>query len=498
MMMSGVLSQIRFRFRGVLAGALCAAAVVMVLSAGGAQGVQWPQGARGARGGETLAAARSAAYLSTVSVDVSGKAIGRLDAQYIGLSFESSTLDSPVNRYDNVGNLPRLMKNLGSGVMRFGGDSVDLSSFTGTAPSVLRGVARLAAATGWPVLYTENLAEFNGPRVTADARSVAAALGSRLLALACGNEPDQWVAIGVRPPGYTVGDYLTQSGQCLSAIRAGASGAPLEGPDATNYPALASQFAAKEAGKLAWFGQHYYPMGCAQPGDDPAALATTLLSPALAKQEAARFAVYAASARLARASLLITETNNACHGGITGLSNSYAAALWVIDYLLTGAEHGVTGMNLQTGLNANCTGYTVFCAVAPFSYRPQPVYYGMLLAHMLGGGDLVPVKVTSPAPAGSLVAFALRHPGGGVRLLLENMSGTSAAITLHVGGFRGEGTVLRLTAPSLLATSGVRIQGAAVAGNGFLKPGKPGTAWCKAAGCAVNMSAHSAVLIKFP
>ncbi len=69
-----------------------------------------------------------ASYNATVTV--SEKAIGQIGREYIGLSFESSTINNG-DRYDARGNLVTLLKTLGTSVLRFGGHSADLAAFTG-------------------------------------------------------------------------------------------------------------------------------------------------------------------------------------------------------------------------------------------------------------------------------------------------------------------------------------------------------------------------------
>jgi len=68
-------------------------------------------------------------------------------------------------------------------------------------------------------------------------------------------------------------------------------------------------------------------------------------------------------------------------------------------------------------------------------------------------------------------------------------------VTLRVGGAATSAAVLRLTGPSLLATSGVRIQGAAVAANGSFTPGPPSTVTCASGSCRVTLAPYSAVLV---
>lgn len=433
------------------------------------------------------------AYQTTVTVDTSGKTIGQVTDQYIGLSFESGTLNS--GKFDDVGNLPQLLRNLGESVMRFGGNSVD-RSFTGITPSALAGLARLAKASGWTVLYSENMGEFNAARVTADVKAVSAALGSSLSAFACGNEPDLYSGNGIRPKAYSESDYLRQETSCFNAIRAGAPNAALEGPDTAGAPKWLAKYAAQEAGTISWLGAHYYPLGCGLQGKTPAELAPTLLSPGLAAKEAANFKHEAADAKVAKAQLRVSETNSACGGGARGLSDSYAAALWVIDYLLTGAEDDVRGMNFHGGLDNSCQGYTPLCQAAAWEYTAQPIYYGMLFTHLLGPGRLLPTTVSMSSRAGNVAAFALTPKAGSdLRLMVENLSQYQTDVNLRVSGHPGTATVLHLTASSLLATSGVEIQSATVAANGSFTPGTPDTIQCSSQSCPITIAPYTAVIV---
>ena len=248
--------------------------------------------------------------------------------------------------------------------------------------------------------------------------------------------------------------------RCFAAIRAGAPNVPLEGPDSVSAPTWLAEYAKKEVGTVSWLGFHYYPLGCGLDGKRPAQAASILLSPALAAEEAATFAQAATDAETADAQLWMTETQSACGGGAQGVSDSYATALWVVDYLLTGAEHGVNGMNFHGGFNIGCESYTPLCQVGTNEYSARPIYYGMLFTHLLGAGHLLPVTVSS---ARNVAAFALKpQSGGGLRLIVENLSPYQIDATLRTGGNPGTATVLHMTGPSLLATSGVRIQNAVV------------------------------------
>jgi hypothetical protein len=154
-------------------------------------------------------------------------------------------------------------------------------------------------------------------------------------------------------------------------------------------------------------------------------------------------------------------------------------------------------MNLSTGFSASCATYTVLCLNGDNRYDAQPVYYGLLLTRMLGTGRLVPVSISQP-PRQHITAFALRGDGGGLRLMVENMSRAAATVRLDVGSYRGAATAARLRAPALLATSGVTIQGSRVAADGTFSPGRRDTLRCAAAGCPLPMPGYSAALVTVP
>jgi hypothetical protein len=432
---------------------------------------------------------------ASVGVDTSGKIIGGINSHYIGLSFEASALAS--GKFDAVGNLPQLLRNLGSSTLRFGGNSVDQTSYAGANQTTLAGLSRLANASGWSVLLSENLGHFNAMSVTADASSASSTLGSQLVGIACGNEPDLYAQNGVRPTSYTESEYLAEVPACLSAIQAGAPNTTLFGPDADGTRWLAS-YASQENGTIGWLDQHYYALSCAeQSGHTPAELAAMLLSSSQNAEEVNMFTSTAAAAQTAGVHVRISETNSASCGGATGVSNAYAAALWVIDYLLTGAEHGgvygVYAMNLHGRLDAACAGYTPLCQTGTNQYTPQPIYYGMLFTHLLGIGHMLPVTVNT---SGRVAAHALRTlDNSTIKVIVENLGPSTTTTTLAVANASALDT-LRLTGPVDPTGSGpVAIQGATVAGDGTFTPGSPDHVVCAHTGqCTLSIPPYTAVL----
>ncbi len=82
-----------------------------------------------------------------------------------------------------------------------------------------------------------------------------------------------------------------------------------------------------------------------------------------------------------------------------------------------------------------------------------------------------------------------------MRLIVENLSKDQADTTLRVGNASGSATVLTLTGPSLLATSGVQVQGASVTANGTFPPGQPENVHCTAHSCPLTLAPYSAALV---
>jgi hypothetical protein len=432
---------------------------------------------------------------TTVSVSASSRSVGSIGSQYIGLSFESNSDTGGVNsgRFDTVGNLAQLMRNLGTGVIRFGGNSVD-RNYPGATAAALAGLARLARATGWSVLYSEDLAQYDAAAVSRDVSHVRTALGGYLAGLDCGNEPDLFQRIGDRPASYTESQYIAQDAACLHVAAAAAPGVALAGPDTSGTSWLPAYGAQRDI-RVQWVNQHYYAMGCEIQADmTDAQLVSRLLSPEQVAREAAVFTATRNAAAGQSARPRISETDSAACDQAPGIANTYATALWAIDYLLTGAEDGIDGMNFHTGLNIKCAYYSPLCGTSvSYQYAPQPEYYGLLFTRLLGAGRLLPVTVKSGL---NVTAFALSPvTGGGLHLMVENLSATPTTAALQLGGDPQSATVLALTAPSPLATSGVTIQGAQVAADGSFTPGAPSTVGCAQGTCSVAIAPYTAVIV---
>ena len=167
----------------------------------------------------------------------------------------------------------------------------------------------------------------------------------------------------------------------------------------------------------------------------------------------------------------IDEANSVSCGGVPGISDTFASALWATAYITQAMAAGAAGINLQ-GNPTNCVGYTPLCAPDPAalasgSLRAQPDWYALLLTSSLIGDSPLPSTIAEGSP--NLVAASFAGPDHLLKVVLvddEPPGASPLALRLDVGAGLGAGRVLRLTAPAQNATGGVLLGGRAVAANG--------------------------------
>jgi hypothetical protein len=217
---------------------------------------------------------------------------------------------------------------------------------------------------------------------------------------------------------------------------------------------------------------HHYPLGCAQ---NPPPSIEALLSSATRGLAARSLATYLQVASVNKVPLRIDETNTVSCGGVAGISNTFASALWATGYITQGMAAGTVGINFQ-GNPTNCAGYTPICAPDPTAlaegrFRAQPEWYALLLARSLVGEQPLPTTLSDEGAEDSpdLVAAAFAGPKRSLKVVVSDNdpeSAASLALEVEVGPHMGKAHILRLTAPSESATGGVRLAGRAVDANG--------------------------------
>lgn len=407
---------------------------------------------------------------------------------FLGLSFEVRSLPA-IASWAHRGDLVALLRSLGPGVMRFGGISADeQTAWVGAGAAKpswaiatvdeadLSNLAALARAGGWRVLLTVNLGHFDAAAAAQEAAVAHAQLGPYLAGIEVGNEPDLFPRKHLRPPGYGVGAYLPQAAAYIAAIHAAAPSVPIAGPDpSTGAQGLTwvSDAAATLHPQL--LTDHYYPLSSC--GERPTV--AELLSPAVRLHESERLADALAIARAAHTPLRFDESNSISCEGEPGVSDTFASALWALDWIARGMTAGTAGVNLHDLIEKPAS-YSPLAAHTPRALaagelRAAPEWYALLAAHALagaGGARPLPLTVSGAAP-GELSAYALRAPSGAVRLALIDYDPPGSpplAIALRAPRSLRGGAILRLTGPAPAATRGTRLGGRAVSTGGSWSP----------------------------
>jgi hypothetical protein len=441
---------------------------------------------------------------------VSAANAGAIGAAFAGLSYEKSTLYEPLFTGSNS-NLIGLFNQLGSSVLRIGGNSVDRNVWTPNgagqtsgeiAPSDVASLAAFVKAAGWKCLYGINL---GGAATGATTPALAAAevayaaqqLGPSLLGVEIGNECDLYGNSGNYFAGnWSLSQFETLWGQYRSAILATTPSVPITGPASagseSSWTVPFGQMVTKS--EITLLTQHYYRAN----GELATSTGAYLITPDTGLVN--DLAILKAGATGIGVPYRMSECNSFYNGGSNGVSDSYASSLWVIDYLFNCAQGGASGVNFHGG--GNSAGYTPIADSSGVVVGARPEYYGILLFTLAGTGTLYLTQVS--ASSLNVTAYAVKSSTGGLNVVIVNKDLTQnlqVAVTLPQGV--STATLVAMTqlssgatAPSLSATSGVMIQGAAVGVDGTFSPGAAYTLQPSGTQLTCYVPALSAVLVQ--
>jgi hypothetical protein len=446
----------------------------------------------------------------------------RVAPDFMGLSFESTAIPL-LAAYSHGGNLAGYLRSLGHGVIRIGGVSVDKRvawtphgarpswASVGITPTELDGVAALARESGWRVLLTVSLGRDDPRAAAAEVASARSALGGLLAGVAIGNEPDRFAREGLRGSAWSVGEYLDELGAYRAAIARAAPGVSIAVPDASSGIPPLPWVSAAAASRPTLLTDHYYPLSSC--GGTKVVL-SELASPVLREHEDEMLRRLEVIEHANRTPLAIDETGSiSCHGQ-PGVSNSFASALWAVDWAVRAMHAGVAGLNFHD-LVSEPGAYSPLAftpgaptaaggAPLPVSLRPNPDWYALLMTAPLAGST--PVKTSISGDPGLTAAAFLRPgprgsagPSARLQLVLVDFDPPSARpllVRLHLPPAFGGGSILRLMAPSPASSAHVRLGASEVAPSGTWRPRNPLPRLYRGAGApSLELPASSAALI---
>ncbi|HEU5061440.1 MAG TPA: hypothetical protein VFU21_33170 [Kofleriaceae bacterium] len=408
-----------------------------------------------------------------VDLDVGGKGVA-IPSDFVGFSLELTSVGAYLGRYPDQLNAVflQLLKNLGSGILRMGGNSTDDGCWrTGSgplpdgctfevSPNALAIIAAAMRDTGWRALIGVNLAEYSSTRALAFARDgIATAFsGERaggLLGVEFGNEPNLYDYRGDRPDGYThdqfVGEWVTYASALATDRRTAAF--RMAGPA---YARMSSWFAYLDdfitgatPERVDLVTAHDYPLQTCS-GDDPTL--AELMRRELVTDTGKRVAAWVEVAAQAGKPLLVAETNSVACRGQDGVSNVFGSALWGLDHMLTIAESGAASINLHVARDAfydpvvsqesDADGDGTYS----YAVRVLPLYYAMVMASRASGGRVAAGRVLDSEL--DLTAHAVER-GDSVLVYLINRGDAGGTVKVTPSERAGRATLLLLDAPAL-------------------------------------------------
>jgi hypothetical protein len=426
-----------------------------------------------------------------------------IPTHFMGLSFEISSVAVPgLLSADNRAYV-QLVRNLGpQGVIRIGGNTSDFSSYqaAATAQSLPRGMVVNAEnvrqlrgfldAIGWKLIWGLDLGSDDLENAVEEAGAIANAMGDRLLALQIGNEPDLFKNAGHRTGTYDYAAWHAEYRRFKSAIRATLPHLPFAGPDiAGGRVDWMESFARDEGGDIVLLTAHHYIAGQADPNS------TIELMLREEKNYEAVLTKFRSIADGAHLPYRLCETASYSGGGKSGVSNSFAAALWVLDYLFMLASYGCSGVNMETGVNhlGWISHYTPISDDLTGHYGAAPEYYGLLAFAQAAKGEQIAVNCDTGGI--NLTAYATRQNNGALSLAVINKDLRQDAMVEVIGAAPQQARVMRLSGPSLAALGGVTLGGARVSNDGTWKVAQAERARIASGKVLLDVPAGSAALI---
>ncbi len=429
---------------------------------------------------------------------------------FSGLSFETSQALPGDNgkHYFSVQENPPLItfyRTLGIKNLRIGGNQADRPTVNIPNNADIDSLFNFAKAAGLKVIYTVRLKNGDVQDDVRIAKYIADNYAANLSCYAIGNEPDLY------GKGYTFQTYQPDWMKFMTAIVAQVPNAMFCGPStAPGRSEWVRQFAEQmgPTGHIAFVTHHYY---CGGGGGthvtDPVAGRAKLLSADIWNSYEKFASGFMPDVLGHHLKIRLEETNSFSIGGAANVSETFASALWGLDYMYWWAEHGLAGVNFHTGddisamQRAKPTIYTPY-VTGPDGFEAHPLAYGIKAFDIGSHGRLVAPQVENGGNV-NLTAHAVLGDDRSLYVTLinkEQAAGRDAQVTIATGpGFTGA-QVMTLTAPGgdVAAKTGVTLGGAPIKGDGTWAGGwSPMPNAANGAGSfVVTVPAASAAIVK--
>lgn len=341
-----------------------------------------------------------------------------------------------------------------------------------------------------------------------------------LQAIEIGNEPDHWAIPTIakklfRPVPFTYPEYLAEY-KALTSLAESTWPAGVRRVDFQGM-AIAGCNTFKGANAVCWQDDiknfidntdketryvafhRYGNSGCSKYTD-----AKTLLSDPDWNSGDFDFVDQLGPYALSKGKALVWGEGNALScGGKVGVSNSFAATLWILDNLMEAAVRDVEKFNVHA---APDQAYSPYVVSGSGGVKVQPVFYGMLQFRQLcQSDDCTVARLTTSERSRWIKAWALRDKSRGVVnvVIIHKDLAATGPLSVSVPVPNGAGntaTVTRMTAPKYNSQTGIKIAGQTFDGssNGSIRGSrKTESLSCAGGKCNVMVSPVSVAVVSW-
>jgi hypothetical protein len=441
-----------------------------------------------------VARAQSDAVTVTLNPSNPGATIA---SDFSGLSFEEQDLVpiSGVYYFVNTNQpLINMFNTLGVKSLRVGGNTAD----SGTLPlnADIDAFFGFVEAANVNVIYTLRLKTFNAAAANTTASYIMSKYSANMTCFEIGNEPDLY------PISYAT--YQSEAQTYINTISASNPTAKFCGPqDSGGQGAWDVSFAQYFAsgGKIAHIGHHNY-FGGNGGTTTGAAARDKLLAAAILSSYASNANTFVPGVLGTGLSYRMAETNSYYDGGSSGMSNTFAEALWDLDYMYWWVNEKAEGINFHTGDSVSGgTAYYSFFTTTTGGYTVHPGAYGPMAFKLGGNGRIVPVTLSNPSGM-DLTAYGVLASDNSLWVTIINKTIESGSITadltIDLGGNYSNGNVWLMQAPNNddSQTAGITLGGGQVGVNGTWS-GTSQPVSVSGSTATLNLSPASAAVIQF-
>ena len=376
--------------------------------------------------------------------------------------------------------LVTLFKNSGLHNLRLGGTTVEGTNAAVPDRVAIDNLFAFAKAAGVKVIYSLPLLNGNSATNAATARYIWGHYQPLLEYFALGNEPDVKrylyppFGMGTDPAITNYACYLYNWRLLAAWILNVVPEAKFAGPDAAGR-SWAATFAMGQAhsGMVSLITQHYYVGGRPFIGEGPeklpvqTAIDNILSTNWVAVKYPAFYEATLAPVQKYGLPYRLTEANDYLKG-IENASDSFATALWALEYLHWWAARGCVGVNFHNTEWLKTD--TVYFDAASQSCQINPKAYGIKAFELGSQGGVEPVAVSNPDGL-NFSAYAVGDAAVLCATVINKEHGAGArdsALTIAPAGYSfSRAEAMFLTAPTgdAGATSGMTLGGGTITNN---------------------------------